>query len=234
MSRDFLNPDVSELDGGGVVLQEQRAFAGFFHDLVNFIHAGGFLSDFRTVNRPRLFKGYVVLNELTVKISGDSTGFNDFPGLVAARSGVFDVVNLPFTRRLARLNQRSVLVVHCAAVVLVRVFLVGRVENLHLVFAVNVNAAVADGVFRRAEFNVNFRVLENDGGMDVVGVVPGLGNDQTAVFDFPVLVGGFAVFIDELANVFAVKKNNGVFRHGFRRLEFFCRGNGGKKRCEDN
>ena len=111
----FFNPDVSELDGGGMVLQEQRAFAGFFHDLVDFVHAGGFLSDFRTPNRPRLFKGYVVLNELTVEISGNSPGFNDLPGLVAARSGVFDVVDLPFARRLARLNQRSVLVVQRAA-----------------------------------------------------------------------------------------------------------------------
>lgn len=234
MSRGFPNPDVSELDGGGVVLKEQRTFAGLFHDLVDFVHAGGFLADFRTVNRPRLFKGYVVLNELTVEIGGNSPGFNDFPGLVAARSSVFDVVNLPFSRRLARLNQRSVLVVQRAAVELVRVFLVGRVENLHLVFAVNVNAAVADRIFRRAELDVNLRVLENDGGVDVVGVVPGLGNDKTAVFNFPVLVGGFAVFVDELANAFAVKKNNGVFRRGFRRLEFFCRGNGGKKRCQDN
>ena len=82
MSRGFPNPNISELDGGGVVLKEQRAFAGLFHDLVDFVHAGGFLADFRTVNRPRLFKGYVVLNELTVEISGDSTsrpGVTIFP-----------------------------------------------------------------------------------------------------------------------------------------------------------
>ena len=102
MSRGFPNPNISELDGGGVVLKEERAFAGLFHDLVDFVHAGGFLADFRTVNRPRLFKGYVVLNELTVEISGDSTRGYDFPGLVAARSRVFDVVNLLFARRFAK------------------------------------------------------------------------------------------------------------------------------------
>ena len=154
-----LNPDIAEAHGVTVVLQEQGAL---FDDMI--IHTAGGVGKQREI----------VLDHDAVLQDGDRCRRLQAAVRVALCGAEDDVIGLPFHGCAAGVDQGRRDAVDSTANVICELFLQVSIQNLQLVAALNIYAAVAAilaallGHVRCAEFHVDVRVAVGVLGYDIL------------------------------------------------------------------
>ena len=196
---ELANPDIAKMHGLVVILQEQWHLFGM-RLVGRALHVVGWSGQFG-----------VVLHKHAILQNSDVSGMKQLAVGSEARSVEDDVVSLPFAGAQAGIHQWRCLRVNGTGLAIGVSLVLVRIENLELVTAHEIDAAVASALIlvvrrvRLGPFDVQLTIAERLRGTDVAGS----GNNfDGAVDNFPARGATFVVL--PLGEISAIEEYDGV------------------------